>query len=253
MSRFLYISLFFFLSLAASGQPQLYVSAPGGLGVCKKPSVTAKLNGKILYGEKVDVVGADSALLVSEGFRTKFIKVAAGKNSGYVVDCYTLPFPPPKAGTKTFEDYLQQLSHIVGTDREASSKKISPYTSDLVKLSFDNGAELWQQVGVSSKLVQIVLPNCSVQQAFQITRLIGEFHRVVTSSTYFPLITDTASSKTPNRKVTVLREEPADDINSPIWKIHFESTSGVYEMLEIFDLDGNAVISYEAGSWAFNG
>jgi hypothetical protein len=183
--RWLAILLSLLFNQVSIGQPIAYISAKSGISLRDKPSTGAAVISKLAYGEQISITEQDTTSIITEGFAGNWLKVAAGKNSGYIVSAYTLPFPPPKAGITSFGSYFKQISTISGTSK-TGSKAADEYETSFTKTLYTSGAELWQMQAVDDMATTVVLPQCSLQQAFQLIRLIGEFGPIIKADTEFP-------------------------------------------------------------------
>src|SRR5689334_5003644 len=88
-----------------------YVAAKTGLNMRATPQQGAALVGKIPYGEKiiVDQTHHDTDPVNTEGFTGYWRKVVYNNKTGYIIDSYLLPLPPPKSGISKMQDYLSQI------------------------------------------------------------------------------------------------------------------------------------------------
>src|SRR6478609_5441606 len=84
-----------------------FAAAKAGLSMREQPNTNAKVLEKIPYGAKIltltDTI--KPVAILTEGFNGWWWKVQYNNKIGYVVSSYVLPVAPPKAGTKTLQDY----------------------------------------------------------------------------------------------------------------------------------------------------
>ena len=92
------------------------MAAKTGLNIREKPETTAKVLDKIPYAAKISLQEAseESKRINTEGFIGYWRKVTYNNKTGYIIDAYLLPYPPPKGGTKTMKEYLSQISVAFG-------------------------------------------------------------------------------------------------------------------------------------------
>jgi hypothetical protein len=244
--RLLVVFLFLSLTLIGIGQTTAYISAKNGLSLRDKPSTNGAVITKLAYGEKITITGQDSTQIAVEGFSGNWLKVTSSKNSGYIVSAYTLPFPPPKAGTTSFESYFKQISTVSGLSKTGKNPA-DEYATSVVKTLFTNGAELWQMQAVDDMATTVVLPECSLQQAFQLIRLVGEFGPIIKADTEFPTIDYDRQSSIGAASIRLSSKKDDNTGKMIVDKIHIERTEGAVETLEIFILNGNAIVNYTAG------
>ncbi len=101
----LVISFFYSFSFA---QFTYYAAAKAGLSMREQPNTSAKVLEKIAYGEKLVTITDENqpVAIATEGFNAFWWKVKYNNKTGYIVNSYVLPMPPPKAGTKTVSDFF---------------------------------------------------------------------------------------------------------------------------------------------------
>ena len=143
-------SLFFLLALCysiitAAQENALYVAAKTGLNIREKPETTAKVLDKIPYATKISLeeTGEQSKRINTEGFIGYWRKVTYNNKTGYIIDAYLLPYPPPKTGTKTMKEYLAQISVAFGDSLiidNGTMNNVEEGGSRLIKQLYKNGA-----------------------------------------------------------------------------------------------------------------
>jgi len=108
------------VSLSASAQQMdvpMYVAAKTGLSMREKPDANAKVLDKIPYGTKNFLIDEDGAWkdIITEGLTGYWRKVKFNNKSGYIVDSYLFPWPPPKLATvRKMKQYLAQVAAPFG-------------------------------------------------------------------------------------------------------------------------------------------
>lgn len=100
---------------------------------------------------------------------------------------------------------------------------------------------------VDDMATTVVLPDFSLQQAIQLIRLIGEFGPIIKADTKFPATDDDKQSAVGTTSVRLSSKKDDNTGKLTVDKIRIERTEGAVETLEIFMLNGNAIISYAAG------
>ena len=172
----------------------MYAAVGQGLNVYEKPELAAKVLGKIPYGQKIaakklslveyDLYMYDSTMqiITEEGLYGNWVPVKFKNRIGYIINSYLLPSPPPKKGVKTLKEYANQLSTIAGQIKLKQPLdyhdiySISAKTEyHLFKTFYKNGIELheWSKNDVNYKIY--ILPDFSVQQAFELLRLLPQY------------------------------------------------------------------------------
>ncbi len=236
-------------------QPLMYYAASKtGLSLREQSSFTSKVLQKIDYGQKVEIIKdtATPVKISTEGFNGVWQKIKYNNSVGYVVSSYLFVAPPPKPNIKTLKDYLAQLSTVAGPTLVVVSgnkqNRIDNNYYELKKQLYKNGAE-WHHVNwYESNSETYFIPNFSIEQAFLLVRLIGQFETEVGSKDEFPNKNTSIKLQYSNKKITVEKDKWDDGTEGPISKIIIETEEGGSSSLEIFLLDGEAVISWSWGA-----
>ena len=147
-SLFLLVALCYSIITVAQ-ENALYVAAKTGLNIREKPETTAKVLDKIPYAAKIPLeeTGEQSKRINTEGFIGYWRKVTYNNKTGYIIDAYLLPYPPPKTGTKTMKEYLSQISVAFGDSLIIDNGTMSNADeggSRLIKQLYKNGGE-WHE------------------------------------------------------------------------------------------------------------
>lgn len=228
----------------------VYNAYKPGLSIRDKPGTQATVITKIPYGEKLTLVNPynDTATVVNEGMNGYWNLVEYKGKKGYVVGIYLLDFAPPKATVKTMKDYFAQLTQPAGPAIAAKrgtsgNEMFSNYKKQLYK----NGCEYHETTFYESSYNSYFLPEVTIQQGFILARLIPEFKDVFTAADIFP---------TENKKLKVKREMYESDKEIKVLKSEFGNWTdriivtyedGAYYEFEMFNLNGQLVISFGGG------
>jgi len=229
----------------------MYVAAKAGLSIRETPAASGKVLDKIPYGEKINIlVNNDSLIKIpTEGFNGSWVKTTYKGKTGYIVNSYLFPVPPPKATVKTLRDYLAQLSPVAGApvNVKTTIKSIDePFNTTLKKQLYKNGAETHDYFAYEYGSETYFIPGMSVQQGFLLLRLLKVFPDVITDADTFPTISGTKKLKDGVKKITVEKDDwGGDDIF--IKKIKYEWEDGASYFLEIFQLEDQLVIYSGSG------
>lgn len=156
------------------------------------PAATAKVIEKIPYGTKVTTLDDDGEWkeIATEGLVGYWRKVKYNNKTGYIVDSYLFPWPPPKKGTvTTMKQYLAQTSLPFGAklvNRSGNAPELSESGWELTKQLYKNGAELHSYMAYEYGSDTYFLPGFSLQQGFLLVRLLDEFKDVFAEKDEFP-------------------------------------------------------------------
>jgi hypothetical protein len=232
-----------------------YTCAKSGLPLRELPSRTAKLIEKIPYGTKVTPIYSETDTMPLqpeqvEGMRGYWKKVRYNNKTGYIVDTYLLPWPPPKATTKEMKQYFSQVTSAFGNKLNISSGNMNNISEGgwrLTKQLYKNGAEWHQHQGYEYHADTYILPGFNLQQGFILLRLLPEFKDVFAADAAFPTENQTRKLEYGDYKITVERESQWFDNNPPLRRIVVQFEQGAYYSFEIFTLEGQLVISFGGG------
>lgn len=253
-----YFSILFFLCLptlvsTAQKQQVYYASIRSGMSIRSKPSATAEVIGKIPYGQQVQLLPDTGQLkpITTEGFEGFWYKVNYSGKTGFVVSNYLLPTPPPAKNVKKFEDYFKQVTKplsapvIIGDDHFTG---IEDNRTKLTKYFYRNGMERHETSGYEYGSSCIILPGYSIQSAYLLVRLIGEYENLIGPNDSFPVKNDSLKNNEREKSIKVSRFEPYNPGTlGPIEKISITEASGAFTELNIFMIDGQAVVLWSAG------
>lgn len=240
-----------FISLWVAGQyPGLYVAARTGLNMREKPEPTAKVLTKIPYGALITPASPteDPKRADVEGLSGYWKKISYNDQSGYIIDAYLLPIPPPQAGVQTIKDYFRQVSSPFGDSLvvdQGSPENAEEGGSRLVKQFFKNGGEWHEFTGYEYNSMTYFVPGLTMQQAFLLIRLLPEFNSYITEKD--PFINS-------NKKFTRNGHEFEYRVDKEIFgdtqwieRIRIDYEEGALYHFEMFQMDHQIVISYGAG------
>ena len=150
-SLFLLVALCYSIITVAQ-ENALYVAAKTGLNIRDKPETTAKVIDKIPYAAKIPLeeTSEQSKRINTEGFIDYWRKVTYNNKTGYIIDAYLLPYPPPRADTRTLKEYLVQVSAAFGDSlviNNGTMNNVEEGGSQLIKQLYKNGSEWHEFLG----------------------------------------------------------------------------------------------------------
>ena len=246
------------VSLTASAQQfdvPMYVAAKTGLSIREKPDANAKVLDKIPYGTKIFLIDEDGAWkdFIAEGLTGYWRKVKFNAKTGYIVDSYLFPWPPPKLATvKDMKQYLVQVAGLFGqkvVTRSGTMKQLTESGWELSKQFYKNGAEYQEFLAYEYGSTHYFLPGFTLQQGFLLCRLIPEFKEIFGEKDEFP----TASKKFKKGEIEYdieLRktvDEPEYSGPNTIEKIRIGYEDGASYQFEMYIIENQLVISFSAG------
>lgn len=240
------------ISLTATAQwpGDFYVAAKSGLSLREKQEAVSKLLATIPYGTKIKVSYADETVNITlEGMEGGWAKTSYGGKTGYVVNTYLLPWPPPKATVKTLKQYLPQVSPVAGPAVNVKSGNPDLFeagVSSMKKQIYKNGAEYHEEGFYESNNDSYFLPGFTMEQGFVLIRLIPEFNMVFGANETYPAETKTITKNGKEYTITVEKEKLSDAL-SMVTKIKVEYEDGAFYTFEMFQLGGQLVISFGGG------
>lgn len=228
-----------------------YAAAKAGLSMREQPNTSAKVLEKIAYGEKLlTVAEAGAQLAVStEGFNGYWWKVKYNNKTGYIVNSYVLPLPPPKTGIKKLSDYFAQVSSRAGNPlviKKTDAALAETGELSLTKQLYKNGMEWHSTQGYEYGSDLYLLPEFTMEQCFLLVRLIGQYPDVVAEKDFYPTKNSTVKTELGEKSVEVEREN-FDGKPGAVRKIKIGAASGAVTDFEIFMLDTQAVIFWSSG------
>jgi hypothetical protein len=223
-----------------------YVAAKSGLSLREKQDLNSKVIVKIPYGTKIAVSYPDEAVTTSaEGMEGQWAKTTFNGKTGYIVNSYLLPWPPPKSTTQTMKQYLAQVSAVAGVPVviKNGAADISEDYHNMKKQLFKNGAEYHEETFYEANNDTYFLPGFSLQQGFILLRLLPEFKNVFSDKAMFP--TTDMTTKNGEIENTIKVDKPGD--GDWINKITVTYEEGASYSFEMFLLGGQLVISFGGG------
>jgi hypothetical protein len=188
--KFIAVIFFLFVAHATTHAQQVwYVAAKTGLSIRERPDAAGKVLDKIPYGTRVTVTYDSLKVIAVEGFVGSWARVNYNGKSGYIVNSYLIPLPPPKATVKTMKEYFAQVTSVVGAPFVVKNgQKDIPEGEgwELKKQFYKNGAEWHQFSAYESGTSTYFLPGFTIEQAFILIRLIPEFKEAFDEKDAFP-------------------------------------------------------------------
>lgn len=228
-----------------------YVAAKSGLSIREKPEVGAKVLDKIPYGTKVNILQPPNEIkpINTEGLEGLWKLVKHNNKTGYIINTYLFPWPPPKlAAVKEMKQYLAQVAQPFGaklTVKSGTMNNIAEGGWQINKQLYKNGAEWHQFLGYEYHSNAYFLPDFTIAQGFLLLRLIPEFKEVFSGDEEFPKESRKYNKGDLEYEVTV--EKDPTGISAWVTKIKIEYSDGAYYHFEMYYLDNQLVIFYSAG------
>lgn len=227
-----------------------YVSAKAGLSLREKPDPASVVLEKIPYATKISLLEETGGLIPikTENMDGTWRKVNYNGKTGYLVDSYLFPVPPPKPGTKSLPEYFLQLSAPFGDKlsiKTGTANDQEESRAGLTKQLFKNGAEWHEIKGYEYSSMTYFLPGFTMQQAFLLLRLLPEFSDYITGEDAYIVSTQTVKKKSRQYSYTVEKEGAGNTSWVKKISIHFEE--GAIYSFELFQLDDQVVIFYGSG------
>jgi hypothetical protein len=237
--------------MASYAQYTYYAAAKAGLTMREKPATSAKSLDKIPYGSKLLTVAEEGqqVAISSEGFNGFWWKVSYNGKTGYIVSSYVLPYAPPKAGIKTLKDYFAQISSPSGSPLVV--KRSDPNLAEtgefsLTKQYYKNGMEWHKAQGYEFGSATYMIPDMTIEQAFLLVKLVGEYAEVIGEKDNFPSKNTTVKVDGGDKSIEVEKEK-TEGKAGPINKIKVILSQGAITEFHIFMLDTQAVIFWSSG------
>jgi hypothetical protein len=229
---------------------RLYVAAKTGLNLREKPESAAKVIVKIPYGTAVTIehAGEETKRVEVEGFTGYWKKVMHNNQTGYIIDAFLLPLPPPGNTINTLKEYFRQVSTPFGDSLKVfygSTEYREEGGSQLVKQLYKNGSEWHEFTGYEYNSMSYFLPRFTMQQAFLLLRLIPEFNMFVDEKD--PFMTSSKKIKKNGREYEYKVEKEVYGNTPWIERIKIAFEDGALYNFEMFQLDNQIVIFYGAG------
>jgi len=249
MKRF-WVLLILIISFSASAQQSMYVAIKTGLSIRDKADVNGKVIDKIPYGTKITLLDNNEEMISirTEGMFGYWRKVKYNNKTGYIIDSYLFPSPPPKATVKSMVDYFAQLSLPFGAKlvvKHGSMNNIEEGGWLLEKQLYKNGAEWHHFGGYEYGSDTYFLPNFTMQQAFQLIRMIPEFQDVWDSKAEYPATTKNIKKGEIEYQIKVEEEGMTEE--PYIKRISIEYADGAVNNFELYIVDNQVVIFFGSG------
>jgi hypothetical protein len=256
MKKFLLLAaVFISFGVAAQSSGTMYVAAKSGLSIREKADPTSKVLDKIPYGTKITLIEEDGDWvdIVTEGLTGYWKKVKYNNKTGYIVDSYLFPWPPPKLATvKEMKQYLAQAAVPFGqklVTKSGTMSQISESGWELSKQLYKNGAEHQEFMAYEYASDTYFLPGFSLQQGFLLCRLIPEFKEIFGEKDEFPTASKKFKKGEIEYEVELRKTVPEEEYSGPftIEKIRIGYSDGAYIQFEMYMMENQLVISLSAG------
>ena len=255
MKKLFFLAMFFAsLSSIAQQSGTMYVAAKSGLSIREKPDAGAKVLDKIPYRTKITLIYDTIELksLTTEGILGYWQKVKYNNKTGYILDSYLFPWPPPKIATvKEMKNYFAQVTVPFGPKLVVKNGTINNYAEqdgwEITKQLYKNGAEWHTYSGYEAGSNAYFLPQFSMEQGFLLLRLIPEFKDVFGEKDEFPTESKTIKKGDVEYIITVYKQVWADQTHPYVEKIHIEFSPDASYEFEMFMVDGELVITLGGG------
>jgi hypothetical protein len=248
MKKFVLLAMLI-TSLAAIAQPDQYVAAKSGLSMRDKPDAKATIIEKIPYGAKINVSFPEAIVNINtEGIEGAWGKTTYNGKTGYIVNSYLFPWPPPKATVKTMKEYLAQLAPAFGTKlvvKNGSRNNIEEGGYEIHKQLYKNGGEWHEFMGYEYGSNAYFIPDFTVTQGFLLLRLIPEFKDIWDPKDEFPTESKTVKKGEVEYDIKVEKEM----LGEHTWykRIRVEYADGAVTTFEMYQIDNQLVIFTGSG------
>jgi hypothetical protein len=253
MRKLFLISVCIIASLAVSAQQSgsMYVAAKSGLSIREKADANSKVLDKIPYGTKITILQTEEEKMsiVTEGMRGYWQKVKFNNKTGYILDSYLLPWPPPKGAVKEVKDYLAQITTAFATKqfiKSGSMQNIADGGWELQKQFYKNGAEWHKHMGYEYGSDTYMLPGFTIEQGFLLLRLISEYSNVFGEKDPFPTENKTYKKGEDEYILKVDKESYSPEYIFTK-SITLEYTDGASYSFEMFMVGNHLVIVFGGG------
>lgn len=247
--KWLLLSVLAFGAFIASAQTKWYVAYKNGLSVREKSDARTKVIGKIPYAAAITVTYSDPVKeIATEGLQGTWALTQYNGQTGYVVNSYLLPYPPPKAAVKTMKDYLAQLSAPAGAPlviKRGSMNNVEEGGTETKKQLYKNGTEYHSVSGYEWHNDTYFLPGFTLEQGFVLLRLIPEFTSVFAEGDVFPTKSTTVKKGDIEYEIKV----ESEDLGTQKWikRITIDFADGSINTFEMFQIGNQLVISFGGG------
>lgn len=253
--RKLFIALLLAASTAIAAQTSIphYVAAKTGLSIREKPELGAKVLDKIPYGTKISLLPVDmeNEPVVTEGMNGYWQKVKYNNKTGYIIDSYLFPWPPPKLATvKEMRQYFAQVTVPFGAKlivKSGNMLNLDDAGWQINKQLYKNGAEWHETTGYEYGGNMYFLPGFSMHQGFLLLRLIPEFKDIFGENDEFPVESKTISKGDVEYTIKVSKMDWVNDGYHWVERIRIEYSPDASYSFDMFMIDGQLVISLSSG------
>lgn len=242
------------MGIAAQQAGVMYVAAKSGLSIREKPDPSSKVLDKIPYGTKITLISDTLELknLTTEGIVGYWQKVKYNNKTGYILDSYLFPWPPPKLATvKEMKNYFAQVTLPFGSKLVIKSGRLNNYAEmdgwEITKQLYKNGAEWHHYSGYESGSDAYFLPEFSMEQGFLLLRLIPEFKDVFGEKDEFPTENKTYKKGDIEYTLTVSKRVWEGQVFPYIDRIHIEFSPDASYEFDMYIIDGELVITFGGG------
>ncbi|MBK7884820.1 MAG: SH3 domain-containing protein [Chitinophagaceae bacterium] len=183
--------------IAQETQPMCAV-AKQGLKIYEDQDTASKVLGKIPYGQKINLIDYNYMdktrgwVFTTGGMRGNWQKVKFNGKTGYIIDCYLFPIPPPQKGVTTLHAYFNQISAIAakvkvkrpeGQFYLSLDSGIAEYHT---KILYKNGMEMQTWFSLFDDYEMHIIPNFSIEQAFLLVQLLQQYPSLISEQEYIP-------------------------------------------------------------------
>ncbi len=255
--RIILVAVFALFTINVMAQPYgtFYVGAKTSLSMRETPDAAGKVLEKIPYGTKVTTLEEEGEWkeITTESMMGYWRKVKYNNKTGYVVDNYLLPWPPPKLATvKELKQYLAQISVPAGAKvvtKNGTMNEITESGWELTKQLYKNGSEYHQFYAYEYGSDTYFLPGFTLQQGFLLCRLIPEFKEVFGEKDEFPTADKKFTKDGREYEIKLIKNGDDPEYSGPftIEKIKISYEDGAYYEFEMYMQDNQLVIFFSGG------
>ena len=255
MRKLIFLSTLLFNVIVVPAQQSgtMFVAAKTSLSIREKPNAEAKVIDKIPYGTKITIIQAEEELktITVEGMKGYWQKVNYNNKTGFIIDSYLFPSPPPKLATvKELKNYLTQISTPFGaklTVKSGAMNNIAEGGWEMQKQLYKNGAEWHHNMGYEYGSDTYFLPNFTLEQGFLLLRLIPEFKMVFGEKDEYPTQNKTIKRGENDYSIKIEKVTSSDSEYSFIKRISVEYADGAFYSFDMYLIDNQLVVSFSSG------
>lgn len=215
-----------------------YVAVKGGLNVRSAADVNSAVLTTLPYGTVVLDTLAFSDMVTINNFTTYWIPVQTEKGIGYIVEAYTLPFPPPKEGITEVQDYLQQITEPMAVVDSVYVHETHYGKKTFYRNGFVHDFRTTEIYGYSSLLI----PDISIAKAYILMRHFTDYRYDYPADGKFPV--KTGSYYNEDHEQIPVRVETSHEGALPERLILNDNDYGITEFIQV---GHDVVIISEAG------